>query len=263
MTTTVTGIVTLTAVAMAVLGMVSCGGRGDRSDDIPRATIKVDPATAGTISGTVTFDGAPPPRTEPSTESDPACASANPELLPDEVTQAVVVRDGKLANVFVYISEGLKGSTPPPEKPAVIDQQGCRYHPHILGVVAGQKVEFRNSDATLHNVHSEATINRPFNIAQAVQGKIDTKVFNEPEQMIPIVCDVHGWMKCYIGVLPHGFFAITAADGRYTLPPLPPGSYTVTAWHERYGTRTATVTVGPKESKEVSFSFIEKAPGNL
>lgn len=248
----------ISLIIVAGIAMTSCGGN-ESASKATTEIVKVDAATAATVSGTVLFDGTPPARTDVSMESDPACAAGH-EGLTDDVTQAVLVTDGKLANVFVYVSEGIKGSTTPPDAPAVIDQKGCRYHPHVIGVVAGQKVEFRNSDATLHNVHSEAKVNRAFNIAQATQGKVDTKVFSEPEQMIPIVCDVHGWMKSYIGVLPHNFFAVTSMDGHFTLPPLPPGTYTISAWHEKYGVKTQAVTVGAKESKEITFTYSDSAP---
>lgn len=249
---------TILAAGMA-LALAACGA-AESGPNVLKETIKVDTATACTINGTVLFDGTPPGRADESTESDPACAASAHEGLSDDVTQAVVVTDGKLANVFVYVSDGLKGSTAPPSAPVVIDQKGCRYHPHVVGVVAGQKVEFRNSDATLHNVHSEAKVNRAFNIAQATQGKVDTKVFSEPEQMVPIVCDVHGWMKCYIGVLPHNYFAVTRTDGRFSLPPLPPGDYTITAWHEKYGVKTQKVKIGAKESKDITFNYSGAAP---
>lgn len=249
----------LLGIPLALL-MTACGGEsGGDADASMGKEFKPDPATGATLTGIVKFEGSPPPRVDVSTESDPVCAS-DAGALSDEVTQEVVVREGRLANVFVYVSSGLDGYVAPPEKPVVIDQKGCRYSPHVAGVVVGQKVEFHNSDATLHNVHSLSKANPPFNIAQANLGKVDTKVFKTPEVMIPIVCDVHGWMKSYVGVMPHPFFYVTLADGAFRIPALPPGTYMIAAWHEKYGTKTVRVTVASKETKEIGFTFNDAPP---
>jgi plastocyanin len=232
---------------------------GDDDDDqggsAPAMT--VDPATAGSITGKVVFDGAAPAPKVANVESDPVCKAAASTEKPD-VTQDVAVTDGKLANVFVYISEGINGSFTPPTDPVVINQQGCRYHPHVLGVMVGQKVQFKNSDPTLHNIHPTPTKNAAFNLAQATQGKVDEKTFDKEEVMIPVSCDVHGWMRSYIGVLPHPFYAVSSDDGSFTLKGVPPGKYTITAWHETLGTQTTQVELKPKETKDISFTFKAK-----
>jgi len=213
----------------------------------------IDPATVGTITGAVAFEGTPPPAKVINMESDPVCrAGAATE---GSMTEEVVVNDGRLANVFIYISQGINGSFDPPATAAKLEQKGCRYHPHVIGVMVSQAVQFTNDDPTLHNVHATPKQNKAFNLAQATQGKTDEKTFDHEEVMVPVSCDVHGWMRSYIGVLPHPFFAVSGSDGSFTIQGVPPGDYTVTAWHETLGTQEQKVTVGQKENKEIAFSF--------
>jgi len=229
-------------------------GDDDSDDGGSTPAMTVDPATAGTVTGKVIFDGAAPAPKVVDVASDPVCkAAASTEDA--TVTQDVVVTDGKLGNVFVYISEGINGSFTPPTDPVVLDQQGCRYHPHVVGVMAGQKVQFKNSDPTLHNIHPTPAKNAAFNLAQATQGKTDEKVFDKEEVMIPVSCDVHGWMRSYIGVLNHPYYSVSGTDGSFSLKGVPPGKYTITAWHEKYGTQTQQVELKPKETKDISFTF--------
>jgi plastocyanin len=172
----------------------------------------------------------------------------------------VVGTDGKaLGNVFVYVKDGLGDLTfDPPSTAASIDQKNCRYHPHVFGMQVGQTLEIMNSDPTLHNIHAVAKNNREFNQGQPLQGVKSTHTFTAPEVMVPFKCDVHGWMNAYVGVLPHPYFAVTDNAGSFALNSLPPGTYTIEAWHEKLGTATQTVTVGSKETQNVSFTF--KAP---
>ena len=183
--------------------------------------------------------------------SDPRCIN------PGAVTETVVTgTDGGLQNVFVYVKDGLGDvSFPVPATPAVIDQKGCQYRPHVFGVQVGQPIEILNSDATLHNIHALPMANQGFNVGQALQGLRHTHTFSTKEVMVPFKCDVHRWMSAYVGVLDHPFHAVTKADGSFALNGLPPGTYTVEAWHESLGTMTQSVTVGAKETKEVTFSF--------
>lgn len=242
------------------LVVASCGGDDDEFDfeedeeggSAPAMT--VDPATAGTVTGKILFEGTPPAPTAANVESDPVCKTSASAATP-ETSQEVVVTDGKLANVFVYISEGINGSFTPPTDPAVLDQVGCRYKPHVIGVMVGQKIQFKNSDPTLHNVHPTPTKNAGFNLAQASQGKVDEKVFDKEEVMIPVSCDVHGWMRSYVGVMSHPFFSVSGTDGSFSLKGVPPGKYTITAWHEKYGTQTQQVELAAKETKDISMTF--------
>ncbi len=157
--------------------------------------------------------------------------------------------------MFVYVKSGISGTYPPPAAPAVIDQKGCTYHPHVFGMVAGQSLDILNSDDTLHNIHSLPEKNESFNLGMPVKGMKYTKKFDKPEVMIHIKCDVHGWMSAYCGVVPHPFFSVTAADGTYAIKNLPAGTYTIEAWHEKLGTQTQQVTVGATESKPLAFTF--------
>jgi plastocyanin len=168
----------------------------------------------------------------------------------------VLGTNGALQNVFIYVKDGLGNLRfPVPSTPAVLDQKGCRYVPHVLGVQVGQPVEIVNSDPTLHNVHAVPATNQEFNTGQPIQGMKHMHTFSTTEVMVPFKCDVHGWMRAYIGVLDHPFYAVTGADGSFTLKGLPPGTYTVEAWHESLGTQTQSVTIGASERKDVGFIF--------
>jgi hypothetical protein len=142
-----------------------------------------------------------------------------------------------------------------PASPAVLDQKGCLYQPRVLGVRVNQPLVISNDDATFHNVHALPKTNLEFNQGLANRNDKMTKTFTAPEVMVRFKCDVHGWMAAYVGVVAHPFFAVTGADGSFNLTGVPPGTYTVEAWHERFGTKTTEVTVGDHQSQTVSFSF--------
>ncbi|MFQ5746544.1 MAG: carboxypeptidase regulatory-like domain-containing protein [Gemmatimonadota bacterium] len=213
----------------------------------------VDPAIAATIDGRVVLNGAPPPAEAIDMSDEPACADVYGETGP--MTQAVVGENGGLGNVFVYVKEGLEGTFPAPSEPAILDQQGCRYHPHVLGIQVGQDLLIRNDDPLLHNINTQPSVNRGFNVSQPQAGMESTRRFRSAEVMIPVKCDVHGWMNAYIGVLEHPYFAVSEDDGAFTIGQLPPGDYVLEAWHELYGTATQTVTVGEAETATVTFEF--------
>lgn len=218
---------------------------------VEQAAAPIDPATAATITGVVSFEGTPPKPAKLDMSQDPACASKGPN-----VSETVVVDNGKLANVFVYVKDGLGNRTfPAPSEAVTLDQDGCRYHPHVLGVVAGQTVRILNSDNTTHNIHPTPKDNREWNESQAPKGAPLEKSFARQEVLIPVKCNQHPWMKMYIGVVKNPFFAVTAKDGKFELKGLPPGTYKVGAIHEKFGEQEMDVTVGPKESKAADFSF--------
>jgi len=210
-------------------------------------------ADAATLGGTVKFEGAAAKMAAVQMGADPYCASQHPTPQMDE--EVVIGPAGELANVIVFVKE-VAGSYPTPTTPAVLDQKGCHYIPHVSAVQVGQPIEIKNSDATLHNVHAMPEVNSQFNEGQPVQGMTSTKKFDKAEMKpFRIKCDVHGWMKSYMAVLPHPYHAVSQMNGTFSIANLPPGSYTLVAWHEKYGQQEQQVTVGPKEQKQVSFTF--------
>ncbi|HJZ77103.1 MAG TPA: carboxypeptidase regulatory-like domain-containing protein [Vicinamibacterales bacterium] len=255
----------LLGIAIAVT--VACGGSepsnksGDASS--PAATpagLRVDAATAGSVKGVVTLDGTAPANEPIKMNADPVCVREAKG--PQAQETYTVGSDGKsLANVFVYVKDGLGNYVyDTPTEPARIDQKECRYHPHVFGMRVGQPLEILNSDPTLHNIHAMPKANSEFNNGQPIQGMKMTHTFDKPEVMVPFKCDVHGWMNAYVGVLPHPYYAVTKDDGKFELANVPPGTYTIEAWHERLGPQTQSVTVGQKETKEITFSFKPSGP---
>ena len=141
------------------------------------------------------------------------------------------------------------------ETAVVLDQRGCKYHPHVFGVQVGQPVTILNSDPTLHNVHAVPKANTEFNFGQSSKGMKTTRIFDKPEVMVPFRCDVHGWMAAYGGVVSHPFFAVSKADGSFEIKGLPAGTYTIEVWHERLGTQTQTVKVDGKAGVTANLSY--------
>jgi plastocyanin len=214
----------------------------------PAAT-PIDPATVATVSGTVKLDGAAPKPNKIDMSQDPACKGAN-------TAETVIADGGKLANVFVYVKDGLGNRTfDTPKDPVVIDQQGCKYHPHVLGVMTGQDVQIKNDDQTTHNIHPTPKDNREWNESQPPGSAAITKQFAREEIMLPVKCNQHPWMKMYLNVVNSPFFAVTDASGKYELKGLPPGTYTIAFVQEKLGEQTQQVTVAPKDSKTVDQSF--------
>jgi len=215
------------------------------------------PAFAGgSVSGTIKFDGDAPARRTVKMDADPKCTAANPD---GRLGEVFVVNDGKIQNVFVYVKEGLGDQKfEAPKAPAMLDQQGCMYNPRVIGAQVGQTIEIRNSDDTLHNVHSLAKNTKQFNSAMPMKGMTIKKRFQAPEIMARVKCDVHPWMAAYVGVVEHPFFAVSGADGTFTISDLPAGTYTLEAWHEKMGTRAMEVTVSDGGSATADFSFAPK-----
>lgn len=205
------------------------------------------------ITGAVTFSGKAPRPQRIVMKADEECEALHTEGALDE--SVVVNRDGALGNVFVWVKRGLEGwRFPVPSEPVTLEQKGCVFVPHVLGVQVRQDVLIRNRDPLLHNVHSHSKRNFGFNFGQTV-GKENRESFRRPEVMVTVKCDMHPWMSCHIGVLPHPFFAVTGDDGSFELKGLPPGDYTIEAWHEVYGAKTMNITVGDKETTKLQFGF--------
>lgn len=237
------------------LALAACGGgaEGPAEGGDGDGPAVVAPAGGGSISGVINFTGEAPENEPIAMDAEPVCAE---QYADTPTTQTVVVNsNGTLANVFVYVKEGLpEQEWPVPSEGVLLDQQGCRYHPHVLGVQAGQTVIIRNSDGILHNIHPMPVNNRPFNLGQPVE--MDTeRSFSSPEVMIPVECDVHDWMLGYIGVLEHPFFAVTGEDGGFEITGLPAGDYVVEVWHEFYGTQTLSVTVPEDGAEQIEFTY--------
>jgi plastocyanin len=212
----------------------------------------------GVVSGTVHFTGTAPNNPTVDMSEEPICKA---KYTGNPVDSQYVVSNGGLGNAFVYVKSGLPaGATyAPPATPAVIDQRGCEYHPRVFGMQVGQKLEIRNDDALLHNIKAVPHTNRGFNISQPSAGMATTRTFDKEEVMVPFQCNVHSWMQAHAGVLSHPFYAVSSPDGKFTIKGLPPGTYTIEAWHEKLGTQTGTVTVGAGETKTTDFTFSPKA----
>ena len=211
---------------------------------------------AGDVAGRIFFKGTAPPRARIMMNADPRCMAQHKE--PAYSQDVVVNGNATLRNVLVSIKNGLPNRKyDPPKTRAVLDQKGCEYTPHVLGIMVGQELQVVYDDPTLHNVHSLSKSNPQFNVAQPRQGMQMSKRFDQPETF-KVKCEVHPWMGAYIAVLNHPFFAVTGDDGSYVIKNLPPGDYTIEAWHERYGTRTAPVKVGSSGIATADLTFETK-----
>jgi plastocyanin len=220
------------------------------------------PGIAGaqsTITGSVIFAGKVPALKPLAMEAEPICHKKHgAKPAPNE---ALVLGSGNtMANIMVWVSKGLPaGKTyPAPKTPVTLDQDGCVYKPHVMGIMVGQPYRILNSDGILHNIHTLPKINPMFNRGQPATVKEMSTSFPKPENMFQVKCDVHPWMSAYIGVFTHPFYSVTGTDGKFTISGLDPGSYEISAWHERLGTQTATVTVAAKETKTQGFKFAVK-----
>lgn len=208
---------------------------------------------AGDAGGKIYFKGTAPPRVRIMMNADPRCMAQHKD--PAYGQDVVINGNGTLRNVLVSVKAGLPNRKyDPPKTRAVLEQKGCQYVPHVLGVMVGQEVQVVNDDPTLHNVHSLSKSNPQFNVAQPRQGMEMSKRFDQVETF-KVKCEVHPWMGAYVAVLNNPFFAVTSDDGSFVIKNLPPGDYTLEAWHERYGTRTASVKVGSSGTATADMTF--------
>jgi len=215
-----------------------------------------DAANAGAIIGVVHFTGHTPTRVPIDMSMDPACSMTAGQNLSEQY----MVNDGKLANVFVYVKSGAPASVAPPDaRPIVLDQKGCRYTPHVIAVQQGGSVEFRNSDPTMHNVHTVSVAGNPqVDVSEGPAGAPQTRQFTTPELMMPIRCNNHPWMEAFLNVAPNRFFGVTREDGTFSIAGLPPGTYTLAAVHEKLGERDMQVTITAKSQSRADFTFTTK-----
>ena len=214
----------------------------------PAAT-PIDPATVASVSGTVKFDGAAPKAAKIDMSQDPNCAGSN-------TAENIVVADGKVANVFVFVKDGLGNRTFDLPKDAVtLTQVGCKYKPHVLGVMAGQTIKIVNGDPTTHNIHPTPKDNREWNESQAPQAAALEKVFAREELLLPVKCNQHPWMRMFVNVVKNPFFAVTGPDGKFEITGLPPGDYTIAFVQEKLGEQDQKVTLAAKDSKTIDVTF--------
>jgi plastocyanin len=220
----------------------------------PIVFTEVDPNTAATLTGKILFTGKKPARTKIDMDEDPQCAGLHRSPVYDDAV--AVGRGGGLANVFIYIKSGLEGKHfHPPAQAAVIDQHGCWFAPRVIGIETGQTLDVTNSDPVTHNIHPRAHLNREWNQSQAAGAEPLARHFVRPEIMIRVKCNIHSWMKAWIGVVDNPYFAVTGMDGSFEIHNLPPGSYTIAAWQEALGTQEQQITVAPSGNAALTFTF--------
>jgi plastocyanin len=213
------------------------------------------PTTSGgaSLRGVVRFEGNAPKPKLISMSADPSCAKQHPS--PVFSQEIMTDSKGDLQNVVVYIADGLGDRTfDVPTQPVVVEQRACMYQPHVLAVRANQPLHVVNDDPTSHNIHPTPANNREWNKAEPPGSSVD-ETFAREEIAIPVKCNLHPWMHGYIAVFKHPYFAVTGKDGSFDLSNLPPGTYTIKAWHEKLGMSTQTITIGASETKEISFVF--------
>lgn len=252
--------------AISLLSLASsCGGPKNETEEKPGGpTGKTysSKGDEGSIAGKISYNGTVPEAKKIDTSADAACTSKSPNL----TTEEWVVKDGKLANTFVYIKDGTLADNSkigeyafaPPSSAATLDQNGCHYRPHVLGVMVKQDINITNSDPTTHNIHFTPKNNPDWNQSQPNGAAPLVHKLNVSEVLVPVKCNQHPWMKAYVGVMKHPFFAVSAEDGSYTIKNVPAGKYTVVAWHEGQGNgteKTMEVTVPAKGAATADFTF--------
>jgi len=239
-------------VCLSLLATIACSKKTDEkpaAEQEAAPTAQIDQATVGSVTGTVKFTGSVPPAQTIDMSQDAACKGSN-------TAETYIVDSGNLANAVVYVKDGLANyAYSSASDTATVDQDGCRYIPHVLAIRTGQPVKFTNSDPTSHNVHPTPDKNEEWNESQQPKADPITKQFSQPELMMPVKCNQHPWMKMYLSVFKHPFFAVTGKDGKFELKGLPPGTYTVAVVHEKLGEKSQQVTIGPREAKSTEFAY--------
>jgi len=245
------------AVIAASLALVGCGNA-----ELPKTsensaiggTAVPDEANGGAVTGKVSFEGAKPTPRTIDMSANPVCMRSHPTPVASE--EIVLNPNQTVKNAFVWVKSGLPDTKwKIPTTPVVLDQSGCMYTPHVFGVMTGQPIAMKNSDPTNHNIHPLTQVNQEWNQSQPPGSADKAESFHRQEVLIPIKCNIHPWMRAYVGVVSHPFFAVTGDDGTFTIKGLPPGTYTVELVHEKYGKQEQQVTVGAKESKTADFTI--------
>jgi plastocyanin len=257
----------LIVMAAAIVTVQGCKSKEAPQSEHPTAVVQqpvqaapLDPATLGDVSGTVHLKGTPPPAVKIDTSMDPACAMSGSA---DFSSEQYIAKDGKLANVYIYVKSGPAAAMTAPAPsltPVVLDQKGCRYTPHVIAVMHGGSVSFQNSDVTMHNIHTMPTIvgNEAIDVSQGPKGAAVVKQFKDAEVMMPVRCNNHPWMNAFINVSATPFFAVTDGAGHFDLKGLPAGQYTLGAVHEKLGEQTVTVIIAAKGAAKGDFTFAIK-----
>jgi plastocyanin len=250
----------LPALCFAAALLAGCSGKvNTEQPSAPKSQpapvyFKVDPETAGTVTGEIRFKGSRPAPKVIDMSEEPACVEAHHGKAYDE--SLVVSKSGALANAFVYIKGGLEGKTfAIPATPVTIDQSGCWFRPRVLGIQVGQVLKVVNSDPVTHNIHPMAEINREWNHSQGAGDPPIARKFIKPEIMVPVKCNIHSWMHAYIGVVDNPYFAVSQDNGSFEINNLPPGSYTIAVWQEKLGTQEQQITVPPHGKAEANFTY--------
>jgi len=247
-------------------GVVLVGAVGCKPDEAVRqgavlgkgskpASTPLDEDTLGSVKGTVRFAGKPPARIKIDMTLDPGCVKGQA----DNYTEQYVVHEGKLANVYIYVKSGppaALSAVPTTPQAVVMDQQGCKYAPHVVAVMRGGTIEFRNPDPTMHNIHTlPRGVEKQVNVTQGPKGAPQTVQFNQSETMMPVRCDLHPWMNAFINIADTPFYAVTDADGNFEIENMPAGTYVIGAVHEKMGEQDITVTVKPHETSNMDYIF--------
>lgn len=248
------GLLMKAAVLFVFLAAISLATAGQNADQQTSKKVYVRTGQEGNISGTIIFNGQPPARKFIDESADEACAKMNPKAK----TEDVLVAYGRLANVFIYIKSGSpleNYSFETPSSEVMLEHRKCRYVPHLLGIQTQQGLKIINSDPTTHNTHPLPKINQEWNYTQPNGSEPLVKKFSRPETFISFRCNQHPWEKAYVGVFSHPFFAISDQYGSYRIEGLPPGDYTIVAWHERFGEQTISLRISPNQTKILDFTF--------
>jgi hypothetical protein len=239
-----------------LLAGIALAGCGKTEDPDPVVTpTPIDAATVGTIKGGVRFEGIPPVNLKLPVGGNAECAALHAGPAFDE---AVLVKDGRLQNVLVYVKSGLEGKVFAwPKTPVRVANERCVYVPRVSGAMTNQPIEFVNNDPTAHNIHGFSS-QGDFNFTLLGKGLSNQVKLRKPELPLRVKCDLHPWMSGSVGVFPHPYFAVTGPDGAWVLKGLPPGEYEVEAWHERLGSQSRKAKLDARGSLDVEFVFTGK-----